>query len=330
MMIYDFNNVRDSGKLYGGQAGLKMGAVIESEKWLIKFPKSTKGLRGNVEISYTTSPLSEYIGSEIYSSIGIAVHETRLGVKDGKVVVACKDFLDDDEILYEFMEIKNYYVPGLEEEIGSISSLSNSNGVELEEILLIMKKNKFFKEIPDLTNHFWNMFVIDALVGNNDRNNGNWGIIFNKKDGSYRPAPVYDNGNAFSNKASARQMANRMASPNIFREVAYLSSSSAFTERGKPINPLRYIESGSSEQCNAAVLRIVPEIDMNAILNIILEIPNEAHGVPIISDIQKDYYYKILEYRYKNVLDPAYENIKEKRTDISKEVKQSIKIKPHR
>ena len=36
----------------------------------------------NVEISYTTSPISEYIGSKIYESLDIEVHETKLGIAD--------------------------------------------------------------------------------------------------------------------------------------------------------------------------------------------------------------------------------------------------------
>ena len=32
-------------------------------------------------------------------------------------------------------------------------------------------------------NHkFWDMFIIDALIGNHDRHNGNWGFLLNKKN----------------------------------------------------------------------------------------------------------------------------------------------------
>ena len=69
MKIYDFNNVEISQRRYGGKAGLKQGIVLDGENWLLKFPKSTKEYV-KVEISYTTSPLSEYLGSHIYASIG--------------------------------------------------------------------------------------------------------------------------------------------------------------------------------------------------------------------------------------------------------------------
>ena len=32
--------------------------------------------------------------------------------------------------------------------------------------------------IPNIENDFWDMFVIDALIGNTDRHNGNQGLIY--------------------------------------------------------------------------------------------------------------------------------------------------------
>lgn len=49
------------------------------------------------------------------------------------------------------------------------------------------------------------MFVIDALIGNTDRNNSNWGIIL-RKDGAKEIAPVYDNGNCLNNKWDDEKM----------------------------------------------------------------------------------------------------------------------------
>ena len=37
-----------------------------------------------------------------------------------------------------------------------------------------MKNNDYFKKMPDLTKEFWKMFIIDALLSNNDRNDSNW------------------------------------------------------------------------------------------------------------------------------------------------------------
>ena len=77
MYLIDFNECQENNKAYGGMAGSKLGIIYQGEDWILKFPKSTKGMR-KTEISYTTSPLSEYIGSHIYQILGYPVHETKL------------------------------------------------------------------------------------------------------------------------------------------------------------------------------------------------------------------------------------------------------------
>lgn len=91
--IYDFNSLVYSGISYGGHAGRKKGVIIDDEKWFLKYPKSTKSMEVQ-GLSYTTAPLSEYIGSQIYGTIGIDVHETKLGISNDKLLVACRDFLN--------------------------------------------------------------------------------------------------------------------------------------------------------------------------------------------------------------------------------------------
>ena len=51
---------------------------------------------------------------------------------------------------------------------------------------------------------FWKCAVIDCFINNNNRNNGNWGLLY--EEGKYRLAPIYDNGAALSNKLSDKQI----------------------------------------------------------------------------------------------------------------------------
>lgn len=308
IQIYNFDNVIESGRRYGGMAGAKLGVVINNENWIIKFPKSTKGFN-TVEISYTTTPLSEYLGSHIYDSIGIPVHETVLGIKDKKLVVACKDFKEKGEELYEFRELKNEYVKGLEEKIDSLSS-SGENGIDINEIMLIMDNNPTFINNPDLKDRFWDMFVVDSLIGNNDRNNGNWGILVNEDNKTTKIAPVYDNGASFSNKMSEERMKKILSDKTRFENSAYISTTSAFLENDKNVNPLKYIEKTNNIYLNKAILRVVPNIDLNRIKDIIYEVPNSYEGIKVTSDIQKEFYYKLIEYRYNNVLNPILKKLK--------------------
>ena len=108
MNIYNFDECSYSNRhgRYGGMAGDKDGILINNEPYIIKYPKSTKGMTGNIA-SYTTSPLSEYIGSHIYKILGFDVHETYLGIRNNKVVVACKDFQKNFGDLAEVRTLKN-------------------------------------------------------------------------------------------------------------------------------------------------------------------------------------------------------------------------------
>ena len=306
MTIYDFNNVELSGRMYGGLSGSKLGIILDNEYWILKFPKNTKNF-DNVDIFYTTSSLSEYLGSHIYESIGIDVHKTILGIKDKKLVVACRDFKQKGEVLYEFREIKNEYVKDLEEKLES--STTSNYGIDINEIMLIMDNNPTFIKNPELRKRFWVMFLIDAFIGNNDRNNGNWGILYNEVSNTSRIAPVYDNGASFSSKLSDYKISNIMNNDDSFINSVYLSRVCSFYEFDKKINPLKYIEKMDNLELNEVIIEIVPKINLDKIHEIIYELPNNINDIEVISEIKKEFYYKSLEYRYNNILLPIYNKL---------------------
>ena len=312
-MIKNFNNLKESGIRYGGHAGNKLGVVIDGENWFLKFPKSTKDLLRKVDISYTTSPLSEYIGSHIYKSLGIPVHETMLGIKDEKLVVACKDFRKNqiDYRLDDYNSIKNDYVEGLEKKLESTSS-SNPHAINIDETIIIMNNNPLFNRVAGLKDRFWDMFIVDALIGNNDRNNGNWGVIVDNRTNETKIAPVFDNGAPFNTKSSDENIERILSDKERFKNSAYLSRICAFSINDKIINPFKYIESLENDECNKALLRIVPKIDLSKIYDIINEIPNEYEGIKVISDIRKKYYFECIKYRYENSLYKTYLRLLEK------------------
>ena len=73
------------------------------------------------------------------------------------------------------------------------------------EILMTIQEHPFLKDVDGVQEHFWNMFVVDALIGNTDRNNSNWGVIV-REGGTKELAPVYDNGNCLNSKWDDEKM----------------------------------------------------------------------------------------------------------------------------
>ena len=95
--LIDFTNLPYSNKHYGGNAGLKRGVIIDDKNWLLKFPQETSTF-DNVTISFTTSPLSEYVGSHIYQLLGYTAHNTMLGYFSNKEL---NDIVTDVDIFME-------------------------------------------------------------------------------------------------------------------------------------------------------------------------------------------------------------------------------------
>ncbi|MCL2198196.1 MAG: CtkA family protein [Defluviitaleaceae bacterium] len=305
-MIADFNDLPTAkGMFYGGNAGAKDAVIYDGHYWMIKYPKTTRDLT-DPQISYTTSPLSEYLGSKIYEILAIPVHKTILGTRKNKIVVACKDFLTGPQQktpthrLIPFHDLKNSFMSS------DLESYSGTGSETLlDEVLATINNQEDLKSNPDVKSRFWDMFVTDAFIGNNDRNNGNWGILWDT-DGKATLAPVYDNGNAFFNKRSIKQMESRLTDDNAMHEDAYKTLTCAYKHtgldnEGHHINPFKFIEEGSNEDCTAAVSRFLKNADMKKIKALIQKIPESTGTLAVMPDIQKRFYIKLLEIRYNHL-----------------------------
>ena len=162
--------------------------------------------------------------------------------------------------------------------------------------MMTIQEHPFLQDVSGVAEHFWNMFVMDALIGNIDRNNSNWGIIM-RKDGSKELAPVYDNGNCLNSKWDDEKMQIVMNDAVKMEAEAYKARRCIYELQGKRINPYYIMESMEYQGCSDAVRRLVPEIGrcMGKIRIMIEEIP-------ILSEVQKRFFISIIECRYEKVL----------------------------
>lgn len=301
MQLVSFNDYQPNQRMYGGTAGRKIGITYQGRNYLVKFPGNLKEKQmKNILLSYSNSPVCEYIGSKIYEFTGLPVHHTILGVRNGKTVTACEDFLEDGDTLYEFEKIKVTFEPHF---LDSNGNETNGVGVDLYEIMMTIQEHPFLQDVSGVEEHFWNMFVIDAFIGNTDRNNSNWGIIL-KKDGTKKLAPVYDNGNCLNNKWDDLKMQTVMADNVKMEAEAYKARRCIYELQGKRVNPYHIIENMEYQGCIDAVYRLVPRIGscMEKIQDLIEEIP-------VLSEIQKQFFSLIMEQRYEKMLLPVYQKI---------------------
>lgn len=186
MQIVDFTNLPKRNKMYAGANGSKISVIYEGQQYMLKFPPPpTK----NKDMSYSNSCFSEYLGCQIYESIGIPVQKTMLGtytVKGKeKIVVACGDFTEPGVTLQDFASLKNQI----------IDSERSGYGTELFDILHTFEEQNAVDRMA-VTERFWDMFIVDALIGNWDRHNGNWGFLYDARTDQMTLAPVYDCGSS--------------------------------------------------------------------------------------------------------------------------------------
>lgn len=314
MEKYKINNlnqypISERNGSYGGNAGSKDGLLIDNEFWMIKYPKSTKGMRPPV-LSYMTSPLSEYIGSNIYELLGYDVHETYLGFRNGKIVVACKDFQEKLGDLRELRTLKNVYNEKLEEQLDdSLHSTGTDRIINLDEILIHLKYNPMLSSVSGLMDRFWDCIIIDGFINNNDRNNGNWGLLF--KDGALQIAPIFDNGAAFSNKLPDEKLSNIISNEHSMLKSS-LDIKTVFGRGDHQFTFSELIEEGMKyPEFISALKRNVPLIcnRFQVIAEFINVIPEEFNGLTVCTPVRKDFYLQGMRLRLERILVPALEKI---------------------
>lgn len=296
--IIDFTDAKQIINKYGG-ADTKKTIIYNGKYYLLKFPNNA---RQNKEVSYSNNVFSEYLGCHIFNSIGVIAQNTILGKykqENGieKDVCACEDFTKEKWRLVEFQNLKNSFP----------ETVSSSNGTTtaLDEILEVIENHTDIKENEKLKEYFWDIFIVDALIGNYDRHNGNWGILVNDENQEMKMAPVYDCGSCLYSQLTDEQMSIILDNNTEINNRIYNKPTSTLTKEGKRINYFEFISSLKNEDCNKALIRIVDKVDMLKIEKIIDE-------MPIISDIRKKFYKTMIQERYNKILKYSYDKIQKR------------------
>lgn len=286
MTVFDFTDLPKRNKAYAGANGNKISVIYNEEQYMLKFPSVPKK---NKDMSYSNGCFSEYLGCQIYESIGIPVQKTLLGTfrvrGKEKIVVACHDFTKPGVVLQDFASLKNQM----------IDSERNGYGTELSDILYTFSEQTAVDE-TELSQRFWDMFIVDALIGNWDRHNGNWGFLYNTMTDEMELAPVYDCGSSLYPQADDKIMTSVLTNEKERDFRIFEIPTSAVMINGKKIKYFDFISSLQNEDCNLALKRIVPRIDMAKIEKII-------DGMPFLSDLQRQFYMTMLAARKERILD---------------------------
>ena len=291
--MIDFTNCAiNKFKYYGGKNGGKICIVYNNEDYMLKFPSINEGIS---EHGYSNNCISEYLSCHIIETLDIKVQDTLLGIYNlngiEKEVVACKDFTSQGTVLKQFAELKN----------SQIETSKNGYGTELSEVIETIEEQQIYNE-QELKEFFWDMFIADCLVGNFDRHNGNWGFLINESLKKVEIAPIYDCASCLYPQLTDERINEIINNEEEMEARIFVFPTSALKINDKKINYFDYISSLENEDCNKALLRIFPKINIEAINKIIDEIK-------CISNIRKEFYKKIIQMRYQKILMYSYEKL---------------------
>lgn len=291
--MLDFTNCKiNNYKFYGGKNGGKICIIYNDEDYMLKFPAINEGIEKH---GYSNSCISEYIACNVIKTLGLNVQDTILGTFNlngiDKIVVACKDFTSSGNVLKQFAELKN----------SQIETSKNGYGTELKEVVETIE-NQLIYDVKELKEFFWNMFIADSFVGNFDRHNGNWGFLINESLKKIEIAPIYDCASCLYPQLTDDKIEQIINDDDELKARVFVFPTSALKMNDKKINYFEFISSLTNSDCNKALLKIFPKIDIEKINKII-------DKTPFISEIRKTFYKKILKMRYEKILKFSYEKL---------------------
>ena len=280
MNTVDVSSAEILSQYYGGSER-KIGILLNGQRYIMKFQMRT-------EFGPKFNHVSEHLGSRIFEELGIESQRTMLATYKGEQVVLCKVFLDENEQFVPFNEVGD----------SSLDADKEHHSYSYEDIMYLLRMNKKLTKVDETINRFWEIFVIDALLGNFDRHGGNWGFI--KNDNRYRLAPVFDNGSClFPQMYDDAEMRTIISSQEQTDERVYRFPTSQIKLKGKKSSYHDVIGGLAFPECNLALKRIVPKIDVHHLSEIIDE-------TPFITDVHKEFYKHMLKNRFEKILYDAF------------------------
>ena len=155
-----------------------------------------------------------------------------------------------------------------------------------------------------LRKFFWEMFIVDAYLGNFDRHNGNWGFITDITSGKWEIASIFDCGSCLYAQADDETKKEIMTQEDALKIRIYQRPQSALRYDNRKISYAEFLSSGVNPECNRALRQIAQRIEEKT-----AEIDDLIYNKTPLSDIDRDFYSFVLRKRKELIINYALQNI---------------------
>jgi len=242
--------------------------------WIIE-PKYSQHYMFKIPRENTGEAWSEKVTAELGKLLGLSMMDVQLACRKKVIGIIAKKFTLPTEEFFEGGDL-----------IGSIVEGFNRYKLDnytLENIIQALIEY-------DLDDEFVIIPIFDALIGNQERHCDNWGVIVSKS-GSYRLAPIYDNGASLGFQLKEERIKLMFKDKNMF--TAYNNRSHSLIGIGDKKKP-KYTElipvirnRYPSKVKNVA--NYISGLNSDMIIKILNIIPDA-----IMTDIYKEWVLKLL------------------------------------
>lgn len=293
-------------------------------KYFLKYSMDKLGRK------YTTEYWSEIVASEIGSYLGFNMLEYNFAIRNGRAGCISKSMIDTDkEELIEGHSILTAYDGTYNPE--DKESYSKYTFSFICNALKAYKADRF---IPD----FVRILIFDAIIGNSDRHQSNWGLIkttnkigFEIKDECtlsnifvflirkilkrklhIRMAPIYDSGCCLGREFDECQINDRLKDQNRFDSFVRKGQAEIRWDQSKKkishyelLREIKYSNAGLNKFIEDEIKHLLEKCKKQDLVKIVQNIdsslPDEIRIQCGLSDNRKNFIIKVLEMRIESL-----------------------------
>ncbi|MCL2889412.1 MAG: hypothetical protein FWE65_03195 [Eggerthellaceae bacterium] len=292
--MIDFTDFRED--LQGCDGDEKVSILYEGGRYLLKFGEPLPNAAASESPEFIKSPCSEDIGCKIFTSFGFNTQATLGGSYEGRQAVACEDFLgsyDESIILREFRMFQD-----------SFPDSDSAGGTELypdiAEIEAVFERHPLLADVSEPARaEFWEMFIVDAFIGNPDRHTGNWAYLVDLEDNSVFPAPIFGCGSSLCAHLDDKELCRIVAEKDELEKLVLSFPMMPYLVGGKQMSYGEYLLEAENPHLDMALRRIVPKMRLDIVIGII-------ESCTLAAPERRKALVKMLEKRHELIIVPAY------------------------